>query len=124
MSENNFSNTNDSSSSSSISSSSFFFSFSCSSCSSESSSSSSIEQMIPLSPQETSPVEKSSLLSCVPTKRKESPFIHYPRKEQEKLNEVLKENLTLDINNPRIKNHYKVLPLISYTTYENENALA
>jgi hypothetical protein len=81
------------------------------------SSSSSIEQIIHISPHETSLVQKFSFLSLVFIKRKESHFTYYPKKEQEKVNKILKENLTLDTNDSRDENdldfgkdYYKLLP--------------
>jgi hypothetical protein len=110
------------------------------SSSSSSSSSSSVEHITPLSSQETTLVEKSSLLPYVLAKSpNESPFhIHprynfppfhsdaYPKLQQNKVGKFLNEDILLndddlrDVNDPEINMMSKLLPLDSYEIYENE----
>jgi hypothetical protein len=101
---------------------------------SSSSSSPSLEEVIPFFPQETTLVQKSSLLSWIPTKRFD--FLHHslvdinPRLQQNKVGKFLKENISLNNDDPIDKNdpdineqHYELLPLDSYNADNDEKDL-
>jgi hypothetical protein len=73
-------------------------------------------------------VQKSRFFLGFLQKKKESPFIKYPMQEQIKSTLINKNNLTLDIDDPRDENypdidkeHYILRQLDDYPTHENEN---